>query len=356
MATRHSAHDEIFDTKAVHPSSAPTLVDRIRCTTAMFHLPEQNLGVQVWDELEYNNQVAKGKFQSIQAILLSGYRNGATVPRLVGRNLDEQVRYHVYCPRVIIGLSELPETTRQRTIRLGLTKRTEQHESRLYRHSDYQEEESRLKGKCVLAALKCVAEVDRNYTDNHLRRELQSALGKAGREADDIWLPLFAIASAAVGETDLGQNSLLRELLEAAKELSALRDGGLAAAPKTVLEFPGAIRSASAGRTPVEIGPEPALVVALNLLDSAEGIEPEMLSSIVCEAGNVMVSAQWLSKKLKPLGIQAKKHNGRRVFMPSNEELRTAKSALGIAAPIIEIGQQGHEGQQILMKEVDLAL
>jgi hypothetical protein len=139
------------------------------------------------------------------------------------------------------------------------------------------------------------------------------------------------------------------------KELSALRDGGIAAAPKTVLEFPGAVRSASAGRTPVEIGPEPVLVVALNLLDSAEGIEPEMLSSIVCEAENVMVSAQWLSKKLKPLGIQAKKHNGRRVFMPSKEELQKAQSLLGIATPTTAIhkgGQQGHDGQQNLMKEV----
>jgi exo beta-1,2-glucooligosaccharide sophorohydrolase (non-reducing end) len=36
--------------------------------------------------------------------------------------------------------------------------------------------------------------------------------------------------------------------------------------------------------------------------------------------------------------------------------LRTARSVLGIAAPITEIGQHGHEGQQIPVKEVDLAI
>jgi hypothetical protein len=315
----------------------------------MFHLPEQNRGVQVWDELEYNNQVAKGKYQSIQAILLNGYRNGGVVPRLVGRNLDEQVRYHVYCPRVIIGLSELPETTRQRTIRLGLTQRTHEHDSALYRHSDNIEEESRLKGKCVLAALKCVPDVNQNYKDNHLRRELQNALGKAGREADDIWLPLFAIAAAAVGDSDLAQDTLLGELVESAKELSALRDGRITAA-KTVLKFPGTAHAGSARIAAA--GPEPGLVTALSLLRALEPIQPETLRALIYECADVRVTTQWLSKNLKRLGIQSKKHNARRVFMPSKEELERAESELRIAAAITAVGQQGHEGQQHLIKEV----
>lgn len=206
-----------------------------------------------------------------------------------------------------------------------------------------------MKGKCVLAALKCVPDVDLNYTDNQLRLELQSALGKAGREVDDIWLPLFAIATAAVGATDLEQNRLLQELVESAKELSDLRDGGIAGL-KAVLKFPRAVYAASA-RTPA-VGLEPGLVAALRILESFEPIEPEALRALVYECEGVRVTTQWLSKNLKPLGIQAKKRNGRRVFMPSKAELQEAKSVLGIATTTAPMGQQGHEGQQNLMEEV----
>jgi hypothetical protein len=199
-----------------------------------------------------------------------------------------------------------------------------------------------------------LAQVNRNYTNNQLRRELQSLLEKAGREADDIWLPLFAIASAAVGSTDLARDPLLQELAEAARELSGLRDSHIA--KPSVLEFPGAQHSGSVKKSPREVGLSPALVAALNVLDKSldksEGVEPEMLSGIVYECTSARVTAQWLSKNLKPLGINAKKRQGRRVFMPSKEEIRAAQSTLGITAPVIAIGQQGHEGQQILVKEV----
>src|SRR5712692_6244001 len=55
----------------------------------MFHLPEQNRGVQVWDEVEFANQFEKSRFQSVKAILLNGYRNGGVVPRQVGNSWDK---------------------------------------------------------------------------------------------------------------------------------------------------------------------------------------------------------------------------------------------------------------------------
>jgi hypothetical protein len=315
----------------------------------MFHLPEQNRGVQVWDELENDTKHNRARFDSINSILLCGYRNGATVPRQTGRGWDKLVKYHVYCPRVIIGLSELPETTRQRTIELRLEKVRQEHDTEHYRECDHIDEETQLKSNCVLAALKCVDDVNTAYKDNSLRKALHRLLGKAGREADDIWLPLCAIASAAVGTTDLAQNPLLQDLAEAAKELSGLRDSQ--SFKPSVLEFPGAQHSGSAKKTPREVGPSPALVAALNVLDKSldksEGVEPEMLSGLVNECASTRVTAQWLSKNLKPLGIKAKKREGRRVFMPSKEEIRAAQSELGIAAPAIAIGQQGHEGHQI---------
>jgi hypothetical protein len=62
---------------------------------SLFRLPEQNRGVQVWDEFELSSQVERNRFQSLKAILLSGYRNGGMVPRQVGISWETSVRYHV---------------------------------------------------------------------------------------------------------------------------------------------------------------------------------------------------------------------------------------------------------------------
>jgi hypothetical protein len=70
----------------------------------------------------------------------------------------------------------------------------------------------------------------------------------------------------------------------------------------------------------------------------------------------VDVNVQWLSKKLGSVGIRAKKRDGRRVFTPTEEDLRLARAALGIEDPRMALGHQGQEGQQILTEEIGLAM
>jgi hypothetical protein len=85
----------------------------------LFHLPEGSRGVQVWDELEHAEEIDKKRFNAMRPVLLNGYRNGGTVPRQVGNHFEKSVRYHVFCPRVLIGLTKPPEPAVQRSIRAG---------------------------------------------------------------------------------------------------------------------------------------------------------------------------------------------------------------------------------------------
>ena len=301
----------------------------------MFHLPEQNRGVQVWDEVECTNRVERSKFQSVTAILLVGYRNGAVVPRQVGKSWDKQVKYHVFCPRVLIGLSQLPETARQRSIELRLSKRTADEEAEIYRIHDHAEEEAHLRAKCVLTALKRAEGVNRSYRDTTLRKNIEVLLGKVGREVDDIWLPLFAVA----GPGSADSSSLADDLSEAAKELTEYRE------TETAADSP---YSPATHRGTETVGQNKALLVALTVL-SCGPTEPADLADRVSKGLSREVSAQLLSKNLGRLGIVAKKQNGRRVFNVSALELETVKAKLGIepsGVQDIESGQQGRDGQQ----------
>jgi hypothetical protein len=301
----------------------------------MFHLPEQNRGVQVWDEVEFGNQVERSKFQSVKAILLVGYRNGGVVPRQVGKSWDKQVKYHVFCPRVLIGLSQLPETARQRSIELRLCKRTADQEAEIYRVHDHAEEEAHLRAKCVLIALKSAEGVNRSYRETTLRKDIEALSGKVGREVDDIWLPLFAVADPGSANT----SSLAGDLAKAARELTRFRETEMAA------DSPHSLASYRKAETEAQ---NKALVAALAVL-SCGPTEPADLADRVSNGLDSEVSAQLLSKNLGRLGIVAKKQNGRRVFNVSARELETAKAKLGIepsGVQDIESGQEGQDGQR----------
>jgi len=314
----------------------------------MFHLPEQNRGVQVWDEVEFANQVERSRFQSVKAILLNGYRNGGVVPRQVGKNWDQPVKYHVYCPRVLIGLSQLPETARQRTIMVGLRKRNPDQKAELYRGHDQTKAEIGLRAKCVLTALKCATDVDRFYKDNALRMNLEALLGKAGREVDDIWLPLFALVAASSDDAKIDP-----DLADAAVGLAKHCHNPT---PSSSIRL---LRTVSPGRSEgdrVE-GSGRTLVAALRALNSLSPIEPTELAERLSGGLDTEVSAQWLSKNLQSLGIRAKKQGGRRVFNVLPREIERAENMLGIEFSdyqSAEPGQQGQDGQQRCEKVEEL--
>jgi|HubBroStandDraft_6_1064221.scaffolds.fasta_scaffold44675_2 hypothetical protein len=310
---------------------------------ALFHLPEQNRGSQVWDEFELSSQVERNKFQSLKAILLNGYRNGGMVPRQIGSAWETSVKYHVFCPRVLIGLSNLPETVRQRTIELRLQKRKEGQQVHLYRSHIQQEQEKAIRGQSILGALKCASRVAAVYNSEELRKQLEGHLGLVGREVDDIWMPLFAVVAAASTseKIDFDENPWFRRLTEAARNQAVSRDSKASCWPAATPQT--AYRDFQADE---ERG---TLIAALHTLEWARGICPTDLADRVSKGLGRDITAQWLSKKLKCLGIRAKKTGGKRAFSLGAEDVRNALAKLGVESPTVQApvaGQQGLEGHE----------
>ena len=300
----------------------------------LFRLVETNRGVQVWDEVELKSEPEMRRFQAQKAILLNGYRNGGVVPRTEGKGNLKVVRFHVYCPRVLIGLSSLPEPAQQRTIVLGLRKRTLNEPVELYRTEDQRNEELTLKGRCLLLALKRAGKVNNAYQGGSLRKQLEQLFGQAGREPDDIWLPLFSVSALTVesSEAELTQTEWLRKMMVAAVEVVNRR-------PKPENNNPKGTRCSAHELT---------IIRALDFLERMGTVEPNELAARVSADIGFDIPPQTLGKLLKPHGIRARKCNGRRVFKAGRLEITAARDKLGlpqaVAAPIIE-GQQGQEGR-----------
>lgn len=310
----------------------------------LFRLVETNRGVQVWDEVELETEPEKRRFHGHKDILLNGYRNGGTVPRTEGKEKMKVVRFHVYCPRVLIGLSALPEPVQQRTILLRLRKRTLNEPVELYRTENQRNEEGTLKGRCLLVALECADRVNSAYQGGSLRKQLEQLLGQAGREPDDIWLPLFSVCAVSVesGEVELTQTEWLRAMVVAATELARRR-------PKA--------ENSNSSETPCRTD-ELALMRALDILERMGTVEPNELATRVSAAIGSDVPAQTLSKLLKPHGIRARKCNGRRVFTTARPEIAAVRGKLGLPQPVAAAtpeGQQGQEGR-VGGREEQLAL
>ena len=305
----------------------------------LFRMVELTRGIQVWDEMEIKEEVERKKYDALKAVLLSGYRNGASVPRNQGKNWEIVERFHVYCPRVLIGLSELPETVLQRSITIAMQKRQRDAVVELYNQDKHASEEQSLKDSCVLWALQKAQEANEAYYGSDLREDVEARLGDVGRQADDIWLPLFAVVKAACPDSE-----------ERERRFKALQDGALS--HKTELSEHQVVASTEAhkksDRSVQSILNDEATGVissALTALLSGHALTPTDLT----DALGIGMKAQTLSKHLGHIGIRSHKKDARRLFQLSRRERKLAKEWMR------EHGQEGHLGQekQEYVEEID---
>jgi len=296
----------------------------------LFHLPEVSRGVQVWDEVECGEDSEKKRFSALLPVLLNGYRNGGAVPRQSGKHFEKSTRYHLFCPRVFIGLTKLPEPALQRTIPVRLEKRTREQKVEHYIGSKHTEEERELKERCLLWALKMAGSVNAFYQDADLRKGLEKLLGP-GRASDDIWLPIFAVASAAKA---VGRDSL-ETLKTAAKQLAIVSTKSFEKPP---VPMPAPARAEH---------PQESSVLALKVLEFSDPLTPEELAQRVSNVHGRKVTAQKISKSLSKIGVRAKKQQGRRVFVfPETVASRNLE--------LPTVGQQGQEDSSKRELEVRL--
>lgn len=63
------------------------------------------------------------KYEGLRALLNSGHRRGAKVPRCVG-NTNEIAEFSTFCPKVLAGIGMLPDTVADRSIPIRLQRKT----------------------------------------------------------------------------------------------------------------------------------------------------------------------------------------------------------------------------------------
>ena len=173
-------------------------------------------GVQLFDEVE-TLRGDKDRFDALITVLNVGFERGGVVTRLEKRGERfVEAPYEVYAPRVLAGIAGLKDTLEDRALPLFmLRKRRSEPVARLGAATD--EEAKALQQACGLACLTAIARIVSAYD------EAPTLLEREGIDdrAVDLWSPLIALARVADLE-DQGERT--RELLDVARELSAVRD------------------------------------------------------------------------------------------------------------------------------------
>jgi hypothetical protein len=128
--------------------------------------------------------------EDLRGMLNAGYRRGAVALRMGGPNMRMLEAFPVFCPKVFAGIGELPDTIRDRCIRIRLERRTRDERIERFRRRDVVEEAEPIRQSLEsLAAFHADALA---YARPMLPDELDD-------RAQDCWEPLLAIADLAAG-------------------------------------------------------------------------------------------------------------------------------------------------------------
>lgn len=127
--------------------------------------------------------------EAIRAILNSGYRRGATVPRMdTSKKVMKLQRFSVFAPVAIAGIGNLPETVMSRSIVIRMKRRRPDENVKPYR-----DRVARAEGAALHAALSAWGAP----LGTSLLGTYPSLPSEVGDRDADCWEPLIAIADAA---------------------------------------------------------------------------------------------------------------------------------------------------------------
>lgn len=129
--------------------------------------------------------------EDLRGMLNAGYRRGAVCYRMGGANNRVLEAFDVFCPKAFAGIGELPQTIRDRSIRIRLERRTREEPIERFRRRDANVDAEPLRTALASLAGHHVGRL----TD--ARPELPEELDD---RAQDVWEPLLAIADLAGGD------------------------------------------------------------------------------------------------------------------------------------------------------------
>jgi hypothetical protein len=160
----------------------------------IFRMIEETTPTLLLDEYDTIFDGKGGNREGLRGILNSGYRLGAKVPRCESKpNSSEQkiVNFRVFCPKVLAGLRDLPDTVADRSIPILMRKRGNGEEVERFRFRDAEKETADLLGR--LAAWAEVAAPA-------LREMAAEPLADLSDRLSEAWEPLLSIADHAGGD------------------------------------------------------------------------------------------------------------------------------------------------------------
>jgi Protein of unknown function (DUF3631) len=129
--------------------------------------------------------------EDLRGMLNAGYRHGAVARRIGGAKNDELQAFPVFCPKAFAGIGELPDTIRDRTIRIRLERRIREETVERFRRREVSPEAIRLRDRVA------------GWAEAHVD-ELTVGRPQLPDELDDreqdCWEALLAIADLAGGD------------------------------------------------------------------------------------------------------------------------------------------------------------
>ena len=164
----------------------------------------------LYDEVDTIFRSSRDKSKEGQrAVINAGFARGAKVPRCVGR---EVVELDVFCPKAFAGIGDcLPDTVKDRSIRIQLTRRAKNQIVEKFRFRDFED------------SIRGIVEKLTSWAgDEEVMEKLQlsrpATPEEIGDRAADISEPLLAISDMAGGEWPQAVRAALVELLRANDE------------------------------------------------------------------------------------------------------------------------------------------
>lgn len=174
---------EILDTICANPLMAVDL-----SMAAFFRIVEDRQPTILLDEVDaiFTGKAKSESSEDLRRVINNGYRTGAVVQRVGGKNRDEVQDFRIFTPVAMAGLGNLPDTLMSRSVIIRMNRRGPGETIEPYRDRIH-----RPVGEQLQAELSAWAQTVRlTYP------ELPD--GVVDRDAD-VWEPLIAVADAAGG-------------------------------------------------------------------------------------------------------------------------------------------------------------
>ena len=158
---------------------------------AFFRIVEDRQPAILLDEVD---AIFIGKKQSegaedMRRVINNGYRVGAVVQRVGGKNRDEVQDFHVFTPVAMAGLGNLPDTLMSRSVIIRMKRRRGGESVQQFRDRLHRPEGEKLQARLTHWAASISGDLDYPHLPD----------GVEDRDAD-VWEPLIMMADLAGGD------------------------------------------------------------------------------------------------------------------------------------------------------------